>query len=225
MLYGIIVLCLCVLFLAARLIIMVPAGTIAVRKTHNHFRGLAPGIHLRWPWQHFERHDFHFYNSDKQTYCVSSRDGARVHVRIAVDWTEFQRVNFRSTLDLIAPIRTTIGKYPVDAILSSPRVRNELEWAIRSTSHENGHFFFRLEVLSILREELFGSVMSEVSNADAPIAQPLAQPAQIPPPHRAPLRCIHGGKYGTGYHSRHNPRSPPPPHLRLYRGGNDDGAA
>ncbi len=225
MLYIAIVTCLCALFLVARSLILVSSGTIAIRKTNNHFRGLAPGIHFKWPWQGFVRYDFHVSSSDTQTYCVSSEDGARVHIRIAVEWTEFQRVCHRSTLNLIAPIRITIGKYPVDVILCSPKIRNEVEWAVRSTSHETGHFFFKLEVLSILREELFEPLTHEQPPADTEITLPPVHTLQTAPSPREPLRCIHGGKHGEAYRSRHRPRSPSSPHLRLFRGGRDDGVA
>lgn len=225
MLYIIGVSCLCALFLVARSVILVSSGTIAIRKTRDHFRGLAPGIHLKWPWQYFEIHDVHLYNSEVQTYCVSTKDSTRIYVRISVDWTEFQRICYQPGLDLIAPIRATIGKYPVTTLLSSQQIRGELEWAIKSTSHTSGNFFFKIEVLSILHEEVFVPPAHEDHDTDTQTMAPVQSLTPKPPLKKESLRCIYGGKHGQNSYRANKPRTPPP-HLRLYQGGgNDDGAA
>ena|GEM_PF-2914267 len=206
------ILCLCILIVTIHSFTLVPRNSVAIRQTRTRFRGLTPGIHLKWPWQIFIHYDTHLINSDSYIYRAPSKDGMRMRVKILVEWIDLHYTRNGCAFNLYTHVRVAINSHTSDE-LSSPRTHHQIARAVRTISHENGRFFFNIKVISIEHED------------DLFSATPLSPRATIPPPtspRYTHLRCIPGGK---PLHSPYKHSRKPRLHLHRTSEGEDGGAA
>lgn len=213
--YAIISLCVCVLLV--RTFIMVPANTVAIRKTVDTVDGFGPGLHVKWPWHTYVPYTTFTTEVEEGTYYAWTHDRMRVQVELQIVWTQFEGGVLPSLSTILSKqICTKLSKSLLETVLSSTDVLRELESELKSASSQVGYLLLEIRVSPILQEApIFISPTHDVPVVDNTHTRPHSRPP------RPTLVCVPGGFYGRAYCT---PRTRPQAysHLRLVKPADDE---
>ncbi len=193
--------------------IRVPANHLAIRRHGSGKDYKLPGLlRPKWPWHSFTLYATHINESENLTYYAQTSDLARVHIKLHVEWTQYESWSLTSLPDvLFKQISATISQYTLEDIRSSRTLPHELTVELKHASGEDGYFLFKLEILSILEEALTFSSFATIGESAVSDTNNVRE-LSVAPRLRPILSCIPGGMRGQSYRIRQTPT-----HLRLVK--------